>query len=63
MKQVEHIGIAVKDLELAIAHYSTLLNTPCYKREEVESQQVTTAFFSLRIRKLNSWLQLQKKAR
>ena len=45
MKQVEHIGIAVKDLELAIAHYSTLLNTLCYKREEVESQ-VTTAFFS-----------------
>ena len=52
MKQVEHIGIAVKDLELAIAHYSTLLNTPCYKREEVESQQVTTAFFQLKDQKI-----------
>ena len=52
MKQVEHIGIAVKDLELAIAHYSTLLNTLCYKREEVESQQVTTAFFQLKDQKI-----------
>ena len=52
MKQVEHIGIAVKDLELAIAHYSTLLNTLCYKREEVEIQQVTTAFFQLKDQKI-----------
>ena len=46
MKQVEHIGIAVKDLDQAIDHFSSLLNTPCYKTEEVESQQVTTAFFN-----------------
>lgn len=52
MKQVEHIGIAVKDLELAIAHYSSLLSTPCYKREKVESQQVTTAFFQLKDQKI-----------
>ena len=31
MKQLEHVGIAVKDLEAAIAQYSTLLNTPIAK--------------------------------
>ena len=52
MKQVEHIGIAVKDLNQAIDHFSSLLNTPCYKTEEVESQQVTTAFFQLKEQKI-----------
>ena len=52
MKQVEHIGIAVKDLNLAIDHFSALLNTPCYKTEEVESQKVTTAFFQLKEQKI-----------
>ena len=52
MKQVEHIGIAVKDLDQAIDHFSSLLNTPCYKTEEVESQQVTTAFFQLKEQKI-----------
>ena len=45
MKQIDHIGIAVSDLETGIARYETLLNTPCYKREMVESQKVETAFF------------------
>lgn len=47
MKHIEHIGIAVKDLDQAIASYSVLLNTPCYKRESVIEQQVDTAFFQL----------------
>lgn len=41
---IDHIGIAVKDLEAAIDTYEKLLNTPCYKREVVESQKVETAF-------------------
>jgi methylmalonyl-CoA/ethylmalonyl-CoA epimerase len=45
MEKIEHIGIAVKDMETAIQKYTLLLQTPCYKREEVVSQQVVTAFF------------------
>lgn len=41
---IDHIGIAVKDLETAIETYEKLLNTPCFKREVVESQKVETAF-------------------
>ncbi|NGP75573.1 methylmalonyl-CoA epimerase [Balneolaceae bacterium YR4-1] len=44
-KHIDHIGIAVKDLEKAIATYEKLLGTECYKQEEVESQKVNTAFF------------------
>ncbi len=42
---IDHIGIAVKDLESAIATYENILNTSCDKREIVESQKVETAFF------------------
>lgn len=42
---IDHIGIAVKDIDQAVANYEKLLNTPCYKREVVESEQVDTAFF------------------
>lgn len=52
MKQLEHIGIAVKDIEQAIDSYSRLLKTSCYKTEVVESQQVTTAFFKLKEQKI-----------
>ena len=45
MQKVEHIGIAVKDLTVSIPLFETLLNTPCYKTEEVDSEKVTTAFF------------------
>lgn len=41
---IDHIGIAVKDLETAIKTYEKLLQTSCYKREVVESQKVETAF-------------------
>ena len=46
MKQVDHIGIAVRDLSQSIPLFEKLLNQPCYKQERVESQQVTTAFFA-----------------
>jgi methylmalonyl-CoA/ethylmalonyl-CoA epimerase len=45
MRKVEHIGIAVRSLEAAIPVYEKLLDTPCYKRERVEGEQVDTAFF------------------
>lgn len=45
MQKIEHIGIAVKNLEEAIPRYEKLLNTPCYKTESVESEKVNTAFF------------------
>jgi methylmalonyl-CoA/ethylmalonyl-CoA epimerase len=45
MKNVEHIGIAVKSLEVSIPLFEKLLNTPCYRTELVESEGVNTAFF------------------
>ncbi|MBO9616649.1 MAG: methylmalonyl-CoA epimerase [Dyadobacter sp.] len=47
MKNVEHIGIAVRDLSAAETLYSALLNTVPYKREGVESEQVITSFFKI----------------
>jgi methylmalonyl-CoA/ethylmalonyl-CoA epimerase len=45
MEHIEHIGIAVKSLEVSIPLFEKLLNTNCYKTELVESEQVNTAFF------------------
>ena len=42
---IEHLGIAVKDLSVSIPLFEKLLNTECYKQESVESEQVITAFF------------------
>lgn len=45
MLHVDHIGIAVRDLNQALPLYEALLGTPCYKQEQVLSELVTTAFF------------------
>ena len=45
MNKIEHIGIAVKDLDSSIAIYQKMLNTDCYKTELVASEFVNTAFF------------------
>lgn len=42
---IDHIGVAVADLESAIKTYETILNTSCSKREVVDSEKVETAFF------------------
>ena len=42
---IDHIGIAVSDLEATIKTYETILNTTCSKREIVISEKVETAFF------------------
>lgn len=47
MLKIEHLGIAVKKLEQSIPLFEQLLNTPCYKTEEVVSEGVNTAFFQL----------------
>ncbi len=44
MDKIEHIGIAVKDLEKSEELYSKLFNTQVYKRETVEAQNVITSF-------------------
>ena len=45
MSKTEHIGIAVKNLAQSVALFEKLLNTPCYKTEQVETEKVNTAFF------------------
>ena len=43
--KIEHIGIAVKDLDAANEIYTQLMGSPPYKQEEVESEMVNTSFF------------------
>jgi methylmalonyl-CoA/ethylmalonyl-CoA epimerase len=45
MLKVEHIGIAVKTLADSVPLFEKLLNSQCYKTEQVESEKVNTAFF------------------
>lgn len=47
MKNIEHIGIAVKNLANACEIYERLLGVKHYKVENVESEQVSTAFFKV----------------
>ncbi len=47
MRKIEHLGLAVSDIEASISLFEKLLNTPCYKVEEVESEHVKTAFFKV----------------
>ncbi|KAB5488907.1 methylmalonyl-CoA epimerase [Flagellimonas hadalis] len=45
MDKIEHIGIAVKDLEASNQLFAKLLGVPHYKMEEVASEGVRTSFF------------------
>lgn len=45
MLTLDHVGIAVEDLETAISMYEDLLGQPPVHREIVESQMVEVAFF------------------
>lgn len=45
MNKIEHIGVAVKDMDISCNLYEKLLGTACYKKEEVASEGVNTAFF------------------
>ncbi len=44
MEKVDHIGIAVRDLDERITYYTETLGLKLMKVEEVESQQVRVAF-------------------
>ena len=44
VKRIEHLGIAVDNIETSLKVYESLLGTSCYKEEMVESESVRTAF-------------------
>ena len=45
ISHIEHIGIAVRNLNEAIKFYEKTLGLKCYNIEEVKDQKVKTAFF------------------
>jgi len=47
LSHIEHLGIAVDNLEKAIAYYENTLGLVCYAIEEVADQKVKTAFFKI----------------
>jgi methylmalonyl-CoA/ethylmalonyl-CoA epimerase len=46
-KKIEHIGIAVKNLEESVKYYENIFGLKCYAIEEVKDQKVKTAFFKI----------------
>lgn len=47
MLKIEHLGIAVKNIEQSNELFSKLFNKTPYKLEKVESEGVSTSFFML----------------
>ena len=47
LKKIEHIGIAVSNLEEAIKYWEEVMGLKCYNVEEVVDQKVKTAFFKI----------------
>jgi len=47
MQKIEHLGIAVKDLEKSLELFSALLGETPYKEEAVESEGVKTVFYRI----------------
>jgi len=47
MKKIEHIGIAVKNLEQSNELFAKLFGQQAYKTETVESEGVSTSFFQV----------------
>ncbi|MEX1188673.1 MAG: methylmalonyl-CoA epimerase [Bacteroidia bacterium] len=47
MNKIEHLGIAVSDLDASSRLFELLLGKAPYKQEDVQSEGVTTLFFNL----------------
>ncbi len=47
LKKIDHIGIAVADLEAAIKKYADITGKPAAHKEIVPEHKVTTAFFPI----------------
>lgn len=47
LSHIEHIGIAVKNMDESIKFYEDALGLKCYAVEEVVDQKVKTAFFQI----------------
>lgn len=47
IKKIEHLGIAVKDIEASNALFHQLLGSAAYKQELVEREGVLTSFFQV----------------
>ena len=47
LKKIDHLGIAVRSLDEAVPYYERALGLKCEHREEVPSQKVRTAFFTV----------------
>ena len=47
LTHIEHIGIAVKNIEEVLPFYENIMGLKCYAIEEVEDQKVKTAFFKI----------------
>jgi len=47
MRKIEHLGIAVKDIQKANEVFKKLLGKSSYKQETVDSEAVTTSFFEI----------------
>ena len=45
--KIDHLGIAVRSLDESIRYYEQVLGLKCEHREVVESQKVSTAFFTV----------------
>ena len=52
IKKIEHIGIAVKDIDSSAHLFERLLGAKPYKQEKVVSEGVNTTFFSLSEQKI-----------
>lgn len=47
LTKIDHLGIAVRNLDKSIEYYEKSLGLHCHGREEVDSQKVKTAFFEI----------------
>lgn len=47
LKKIDHLGIAVASIEQALPYYEKILGLKCEGVEEVPSQKVKTAFFTI----------------